>query len=324
VHAHLFPQGLPDFAARHADPHWPNLVQQDETSAVIVQDGEVYRRVDASYWAVEPRLAWMDEVGVDRQVVSPLPILLTYWAPPAAAMDYARRQNEAIAAFVAGAPDRLLGFGTVPLQDPTLSVTALEEIQRLGLAGVEIGSHAGGMEFDRPELRPFFEAAASLGLPVFLHALEGEGLGRVDNHLVRFGIGVPADTGLTAAYLLSSGLLHELPALRLCLSHGGGSFFWSLPRIRRLLAVEQGKDRAEELVAAIRRVYVDTAGLDHSNVGFLLGQLSPDRLLVGSDYPAARRSAPLACLDGPLPSPLRHQIAAANASSFLGEEPAGR
>lgn len=299
VHAHVFPADLPDFATRFGEPHWPSLVRPPGDTARIMQDGEVYRPIDESYWRLEPRLRWMDGVGVDRQIVSPLPVLMTYWADPVQAHEFARRQNELIAELVAGAPDRLIGFGTVPLQDTELAIASMDEARRLGLAGLEIGTRAGSREFDDPEVRPFFEAAAALGVPLLLHPLEAEGLGRVDNRFVRFGIGVPADTGLTGAQMLISELLVELPNLRICMCHGGGSFFWSLPRMERILIRQRGSEVAERMLDGIRSAFVDTAGLGPSNVRFLLEHLPPDRLLLGSDFPAAA------------PDPLREVLAGA-------------
>lgn len=318
VHAHLFPEGLPDLSSTEGGHRWPTLAIGGDGAGAIHQDGRVYRQVDRSYWAAEPRLAWMTGLGIDRQVVSPLPILLTYWAPPRAALDFARRQNEAIASLVAQAPDRLVGFGTVPLQDPQLAAEELDRIVALGLAGVEIGTRAGEQELDAADIRPFFAAAADKGVPLLLHALEGAGLGRMDNLLVRFGIGVPADTGIAAAMLFLGGVLAELPGLRICICHGGGSFFWSLPRLRPLVRRVMGSEAEERLVAAVQSVFVDTASMGPENLDYLLQLLPADRLVLGSDYPATQHLSPLEAIASPRFDEVRDAVLADNAAAFLG------
>ena len=78
----------------------------------------------------------MDRQGVDVQVVSPSPSHYYPWAGEELAAWAAREANRAIAEHVAGAPDRLLGLGLVPLQHPQLVVEALEDaVIANGLAG---------------------------------------------------------------------------------------------------------------------------------------------------------------------------------------------
>lgn len=319
VHAHIFPLGLPDVGD---SDRWPRLERRHDGSAAIVQHGRLYRMVDASYWEVEPRLRWMDRVGVTRQVVSPLPILLAYWAAAREGLEFARRQNEAIAAFVAQAPSRLVGFGTVPLQDPELAAGELDNLRSLGLAGVEIGTRGGERELNAPDMRTFFARAAELGLPVLLHAQEAAGLGRMGDPLVRFGIGVPTDAGIAATMIYLSGLLSELPHLRLCACHGGGSFLWSLPRLRPLVRASMGIEALERLDAALGALYVDTASLSPDNVDYVLRMTSSERLLLGSDFPATQARSPLDALDTRHDG-VRTAVLSTNAARYLdGPSPA--
>ena len=138
----------------------------------------------------------------------------------------------------------------------------------------------------------FFATAAERGVPVLIHPLEGAGMGRLDDELVRFSVGVMSDTSLAAASLLLAGVLVDHPQLRICLSHGGGAVFWILPRLERMLVGSVGVDRARELVAAMQRVWVDSASLGVENLVYLEGRLGLDQLMIGSDFPAAARMDP--------------------------------
>jgi aminocarboxymuconate-semialdehyde decarboxylase len=315
LHAHVFPPDLgppPD----SGEP-WPELVRGADGGGVIRRGGVAYRTVGEDYWSVSARLDWLDRMGIERQVVSPLPVLLASWAAPRPAREHGRRVNEAIAAFCAAAPERLVGFGMVPLQAPELAVEELRRVKDLGLAGVEIGTRAGERELDDPAVGEFFRAAAALGMPLLMHPLEAAGLGRMDDPLVRFGVGVPADTAIAVTTLLRSGVLADLPHLRLCLCHGGGAFFWCLPRLRPLLAAAVGDERAAELVEAMRALYVDTAGLGEENLDFLLRLLAPEQLVVGSDFPATADRDPLAVTAAARFAQLRERMHRVNATSFL-------
>ncbi|TAK68044.1 MAG: hypothetical protein EPO13_12450 [Actinomycetota bacterium] len=291
VHAHLCPADVPDFADRFSDAAWP-VVTHSDTGSAIERAGAVYRRVDARYWGLPERLRFLDEVAVDVQVVSPLPVLLPYWAPPAEATVVSRWLNEATAAYVARQSDRLIGFGTVAAHDGAGVEAALDQIVELGLAGVEIGSTYGGLELGAPELRPFFHAAAARDLPVLLHPLEGAGLGRLTETATRFSVGVLTDTALAATSLALSGALDDVPDLRLCLSHGGGGFFWTLPRLRGIVDAE----RAARLARLQARVWVDSASVSVEQLGYLGGLVPSGKILLGSDFPATGNGDPMAAL----------------------------
>lgn len=98
----------------------------------------------------------MDREGVDIQVLSPIPVTFSYWAPPEQAEMMAKIQNDFIAETVNEYPDRFAGLGTVPMQD---SETAIREMDRcmneLGLHGIEIGTNINGQNLDHPDFLPF-------------------------------------------------------------------------------------------------------------------------------------------------------------------------
>src|ERR1041385_1853386 len=96
--------------------------------------------------SIEVRLKDMDRMGIDIQAVSPAPNQTYYWTEPGEGAQLARMVNERIAAIVAQWPERFVGLGTVPLQDPDLAVSELvHAVKNLGLRGVEINPSVNGM-----------------------------------------------------------------------------------------------------------------------------------------------------------------------------------
>src|SRR5262249_37182875 len=94
---------------------------------------------------VKQRLADMDAMGVDVQVVSPSPNQYYYWAEPELAEKIVRLCNENISAMCAAHPERFAGLGNIALQHPDLACEQLErDVGRLGLRGVEISTHIAG------------------------------------------------------------------------------------------------------------------------------------------------------------------------------------
>ncbi|HET9233712.1 MAG TPA: amidohydrolase family protein, partial [Candidatus Eisenbacteria bacterium] len=142
VHTHILPADLPDFCARTGDAAFLRLEHEDACRARLVRaDGSTFRVLNQNAWDPATRLRECDEAGVTIQVLSPIPVFFSYGAQPLHALDLARCLNDHIAGVVRERPDRFIGLGTVPLQDPDLAVRELERcVADLGMAGIEIGT----------------------------------------------------------------------------------------------------------------------------------------------------------------------------------------
>lgn len=284
VHTHVAPAGLPDFATAHGDPRWPVFRTEGATGRLWINGVEA-RTVPEQAWSATRRVEHMDAVGADLHVLSPLPPLVVDWAEPAPAADFCARVNDGIAAMIAAAPSRLAGLGMVPLQDTTRAILALEQAHAAGLRGVQIGTQAGERELDDPDVRGFFTRATELDMTVFVHPLilgdSTPWTTRISGFPLTFGLGMTTDTAIAAGALVLGGVTAELPDLKVCLAHGGGTFAWSLPRLEKACEMT-GSD---PIVDGMRNVYVDTVVYDRANLGYLLAKLGPERVLGGSDYP---------------------------------------
>ena len=80
--------------------------------------------------------------------ISPMPILVDYSLPPDSGARLMRAVNASIVDEVGAGQGRIVGLGTVPLQDVGAAVRELDWLMSSGLAGVEIGPRIGGLELD--------------------------------------------------------------------------------------------------------------------------------------------------------------------------------
>src|SRR6201990_2381649 len=116
------------------------------------------------------RLADMDRDGIDVQVISPYTGHFVYAPPPEVARDSCHMVNDHIASLVAKHPDRLMGMGTVPLQDPGMAVAELDRtVNELGFRGVELCTNLLGVDLTREGLEKFFARVEELDILIFLH-----------------------------------------------------------------------------------------------------------------------------------------------------------
>ena len=324
VHTHIVPEGWEDWAARFGGDRWPSLIRHDACRATIMTGGQFFRSVDDRSWSPERRIVDMDRLGIDRQALSPPPVMFCYWADARANAAFARLQNESVAAVVARHPARFVGMATVPLQDPDLAVKELRHSrEQLGLRAVEIGSCPAGRDFDDPALFPFFEACAALDVAVFVHpASPLVGQERLTRYYFPLIVGNPLETALAASKLIYGGVLERLPALRVCFAHGGGAFPFTLARL------DHGWKVRPEGPAAIPRppreyakqLYFDSLTLSAANLRFLVEQFGADRVVIGSDYPFDMGSDDpvVAVGEAELPAAAREQIEGGTAARFLG------
>jgi aminocarboxymuconate-semialdehyde decarboxylase len=258
---------------------------------------------------------------------------------------------------------RFEGLGTVPLQDVDAAIRELERCVKpsdqggLGLRGVQIGTNVNGLNIGEPELFPFFQAAENLNAAVFVHpwdmlgATFGQSAGsggprddgpppvppeahpRYGKYWMAWLVGMPAETAMAVASVLFSGLLENLPRLRICFAHGGGSFPGTIGRIEHgfrarpdLCATDTGTSPRDNLLRLTDGVvqpacfYVDSLVHDAGALGVIAGLLGAERVALGSDYPfplGEERPGELIESIRGMPEAMREQLLWKTAADFL-------
>lgn len=252
--------------------------------------GPVAQRLPVIPGYVDPdaRLAAMDAMGVDIQVVSPVQFLYHYWLPVDVAADLTRVVNDGIAEMVDAAPRRFVGMMTLPLQDPDAAVRELERVHQLGVRAVEIGTHVAGVGLDAPALDRFYARAESLGTVVFVHPYAPIGRrDRLGAYYLRNLLGNPFETAIAMSQLVFGGVLDRFPNLRLVLAHGGGAVPYVIGRLERgyVLDPECRAAGGRSPSTHLGRVYYDTITHDVQALQYLIARVGAARVLLGSDWP---------------------------------------
>ena len=327
LHTHIVPDQWEDWASRYGGGQWPRLVPQEGCRANIMTGDKFFRAVDDRSWSPERRIEDMDRLGIDRQALSPPPVMFCYWSQARAGQAFCRMQNEYVASVVARHPTRFVGMATVPLQDPALAIEELRAArERLGLRAVEIGTCPAGRDFDDPLLFPFFEACRDLGMAVFVHpAVPLAGQERLTQYYFPLIVGNPLETALAISKLIYGAVMERLPDLRICFAHGGGAFPFTLGRL------DYGWSVRPEGPASIpkppreyaRRLFFDSLSHGPGNLKFIVSEFGADRVMMGSDYPFDMGAPdPVAFVgEAGLDADARAAIEGGTAERFLAGEP---
>jgi aminocarboxymuconate-semialdehyde decarboxylase len=286
VHCHYIPPTLLELIEAEGAAH----------SIALTNDGRVSfaGRVETQAFPhgmvdLDARLAWMNEEGIDVQVLSSWMDFSAYALDAEDGAWLARALNELTASAIEPRAERLRAMAAVPLQAPELAAEELRfAIEELGMVAVEIATSVVEAELDDPALEPFWDAAEALDAVVLVHPFASIGSERLGRYFLNNIVGNPAEETVAAAHLLYGGVLERHPRLRVCLTHGGGFLPYQIGR------QDRGYEALPRLTAArlseppsssLRRFYYDTVVHGAEALRFLVARVGADRVLLGSDYP---------------------------------------
>lgn len=215
--------------------------------------------------------------------------MFSYWAKPEDTLDLSEILNDHIARCVNQYPQRLIGLGTVPLQDPDLAITELTRcVTQLGLRGVQIGTHINDWPLSEPKLYKFFQKAEELNASLFIHPWDMFGSELMKKYFLPWLVGMPAETSLAICSLMFSGVFEKLPNLRICFAHGGGAFPSTIGRIQHGWAVRPdlcAKDTTLSPLDHLGKFWADSLVHDADGLDMIVKVFGEDKVCLGTDYP---------------------------------------
>ena len=290
VHTHIVPENFPAVGGRACGDRWPFMKHTEPGKADVMIGGRNFRTILDRCWSLPRRLRDMAEpsYAVDRQVLSPMPELLAYRLDPNDGLDLARFLNEVLAGMLKKEPERFYALGSVPLQDVDLAAEELTRIKSLGLHGIEVLSNVNGRSLGEPDFLSFFKAAEELDVPIFVHAQHPTFADRlVGPAFLQNSVGFPLEGALGIASVVTGKVMEACPKLRLCFSHGGGTFAQLLPRLEHAWSKNRNfRELMPKRPAEYARMFFyDDVFFDNRTLRYLIDTVGVSQVMIGSDYP---------------------------------------
>ena len=304
LHTHILPRDWPDLDAKYGYAGFVRLDHYKPCCARMMIGDRAFREITDNVWDPKRRLEDCDRDGVSLQVLSTVPVMFSYWAKPADALDLSRRLNDHIAEVVRADPTRFAGLATIPMQDPDLAAGELERcVRELGLRGAQIGTHVDAnphsgrvdsLNLDNASLQPIWSAAEQLDASIFVHPWDMLGKERMPKYWLPWLVGMPAETSLAICSMIFGGVFERFPKLRVAFAHGGGAFPGTIGRIehgfhmRPDLCAIDSKGSPQSYLAdgdTPARFYVDSLVHNPDALRLLINLFGAQRIALGTDYP---------------------------------------
>jgi aminocarboxymuconate-semialdehyde decarboxylase len=277
IHAHVTPEAY--IAASRRGEAWHGIRPQSVSNMS-------YNPRTA--WTPEERIADMNSLGVDVQVLSTNASFYNYDMDASVVATMARDCNDYVAQLTKDHPDRFSGFATLPMQDVAASVAELERSMNLGLKGAMIGDQVNGKTFDEPEFMPLWRSAEASGAVMLIHQGGNTIVSpRNDRYHLPNTIGNLADRTVTFASFVFGGVMDACPGLRICLCHGGGYTCYGIGRMDRGWQVrrEARIHITQPPSKYLDKFYYDCLTHSEEALRYLIDSVGIDRVVFGTDWP---------------------------------------
>ena len=291
IHAHYVPPQLMEAVAARGGEIGVRLVTVPGAPTASLQFDYGFKVRPFFPRLIEPvaeRIAWLDQEGIDVQIVATWADMFGYGLDRDACAAWHRMMNDTLAEWCAANRDRFAWIASVPLTDGAAAAQELARAATAGAVGIIVAANVEGVNIGEKPLDALWQQAEALDMPVLMHPLLVDPAPRA----ARFGLAQIAqytfDTTLGVGSLVMSGVLDRFPKLKLILSHGGGAFPYLAGRFDIMHAhmdrVAQGDAAQDTPSAYAPRMIYDSIVHAPKALRFLIEVAGVENVVLGTDY----------------------------------------
>jgi uncharacterized protein len=246
----------------------------------------------------ERRIQFMDESGIDMQVLSYGPGSPQNITDKTLALELCQEANNELANLIKMHPTRFSGFALLRVANPNAAAEELERaVRQLGLKGTMLSGTFNGRFFDEPEFFAIFSKAHELNVPLYIHPsiieknvaeyyYQSESWSAVAGAMfASAGYGWHLDSGIAMVRLIASGILDKLPNLKLISGHWGELAAFFLNRLDDKLGITLKLNRKISDYYK-SNIFITPSGMFSENqLKFAIAEVGADNIIYSGDYP---------------------------------------
>jgi len=285
VHSHHYPDSYLDACLR-PDSGLEHYIREDGR-LVVLQDGAVAAAVPQPLPGMDHRLALMDEVSVEAQVLS-VSAPNVFRLPAPLRVPLTRDLNDELDDLTGASGGRLRFFANLPLPDIDASLTELDRVlQRPRVVGVMLCTTVDRRTLDDAHFAPLWEELSRRRAVVFVHPTTGCSTEGLREFALSLALDFLAETTNAIGRLTYSGTFERYPDIRWIFSHLGGTvpfvhhrfdnYAGQFPECRR----HTTRRPSEQL----RDLFFDTVSTHPAAMRCAFETFDISQFLFGTDYP---------------------------------------
>ena len=305
IHCHFIPRAFLDYLLR--DPRSDVHLVHDEGERIDITVGPRAFGLNPVFFDVERQLRRMDELGIERTILSLATPLVHYDRRGQDAREMALLCNDGLAKTVRSNPARFGAWAFLPMQEPDMAAAELRRcVTEHGFVGGHIASNVNGVYPDRELFRPVYDMAIKLDAPLFMHPANPLGRECMTEYELTVVAGYLFDSTIAILKLICSGTLDRYEGLKLVCAHTG-AFSLAL-RARMQREVDTNPDLARRLKKPIGEylagLYYESVCFEPEILNYARNVVPPQRIMLGSDGPFPLGEAdPVGFINRAIPDP---------------------
>lgn len=259
-------------------------------------------------WTPETSLSFMKKLGIDIAIMS-ISTPGVYLKDELFSRDLARSCNEYMAEIKKNHPGKFGGFASIPLPDAKGSLDEIKyALDELKLDGVCLMTHYKGKYLGNKEFDEIFRELNRRKSVVYIHPTDPAGAYDPELGIQNSLIEAPFETTRAVGNLIYTGTTDRYADIRYILSHGGGTIPYLAWRIALIKYAQENKNPPilkslydflikggpESGLKILKNMYYDTALTSGPYALKALQEFAgPSRIVFGSDFPFAKKIAPM-------------------------------
>lgn len=286
IHCHFIPDEL--FRFVQARTEFDTRLTAHDGERIDINVRGMHFGLNPTFFEPARQIARMDELGIDRTVISLATPLVNYYLDAKPAIEAARICNDGFTSLVASNPRRFAAWAFLPMQDPAAAATELRRcVREHGFIGGHIATNVRGTYLPDEAFRPIFDAAQELNVPLFVHPVDPPGRDRTGDYELTVVAGYLFDSTISIFRMICSNFLDRYGSVKLVGAHTGAFSLMLRNRMQREIDTNATLSRTlrRKVGDYLRGIWFDTVCFEPEYLRLATRIVPAENLLLGSDAP---------------------------------------